>query len=896
MGGVNATGGRLARVPALDGIRGLAVAAVVAFHAEAGVAPGGFLGVSAFFTLSGFLITSLLLAERRATGRIALGAFWARRARRLLPAAAVAIAGILLFGATVADADQVRDLRGDVLAALGYAANWRFLADGRAYSELFSSPSPVQHFWSLAIEEQFYVVFPLLVVGALKLGRGRARVLRPLLALGSIGSIVLGRALSDDAMRVYYGTDTRVAELLVGAVLAVVCANRAPSPARPAARLALDAAGFVSLGVLVWWWTTVGQGDHWLYEGGFALHALLTATVIGAARADTLLATVLALRPLAGLGLVSYGVYLYHWPLFLWLTPERVDVSWGALLALRCGLTLGVAIASYHFVERPIRHGARLRGAWPRVLTPAVSGALVGALVLVTASPPAPSFVLESLAEAPSLVDARAHPRGPLGAARGPDGGASLVPSDLVRPYTDQRPLRVLVVGDSVGLTFGRGVELWAAETGAAVVRNEAREWCSLGRDLPQISGIGGKEEPGTGCHDWEERWGRTVDEFDPDVVFVMFTIWEVAPRRLPGAADYTRPGDPAHDAWQLSEYHAAADVLSRRGARVAWFNLACNDAPIPRGEPIWQINERTLPALVATHPAVRLVDINAELCPGGEPRDSYDGVQNFRPDNAHFSDEGALAVARWVMRRVARPTEPQVQPVALRAAQFHRPLGEARPMRILVVGDSVGVTFGRGLELWAAQTDRAVVRNEARTYCSVARYAPRIVGMQRGEQGDRCDDWERRWARVVDDFDPDMVVVMFTIWEAVPRQVPGADEFVDVGDPRYDAWQFREYEAAAEVLSRRGAPVVWLTIPCDTQSGSGRGTPIWSVNRTIRRLSYAHPAVRVVDLDAELCPGATYRSEYRGVDPARPDGRHFSDAGALATVGWLMQHVVGIV
>ena len=167
----------LRHVPALDGLRGLAVAAVVAYHAGFGWARGGFLGVSAFFTLSGYLITSLLLVEWDGTGRVSLREFWGRRFRRLLPAALAVIAGVVVAARFLADSGQLADLRGDVLAGLGYVANWRFVLDDRSYGDLFTGPSPLQHLWSLAIEEQFYVLFPLLTVGLLRIGGGRRRVL-----------------------------------------------------------------------------------------------------------------------------------------------------------------------------------------------------------------------------------------------------------------------------------------------------------------------------------------------------------------------------------------------------------------------------------------------------------------------------------------------------------------------------------------------------------------------------------------------------------------------------------------------------------------------------------------------------------------------------------------------
>ena len=204
------------RVRAFDGLRGLAVVAVLLFHSQLSGARGGFLGVSAFFTLSGYLITSLLLAEHARTGRISLRAFWLRRGRRLLPAAYVALAGILAFGATIATVDQARALRGDVLSALTYVANWHFYLSGRSYAHLFTAPSPVLHFWSLAIEEQFYLVFPLLVFGIVRVARGRRWVIGAFLTAGIAASVVAGNVLlaSRGESRVYYGTDTRAAELL----------------------------------------------------------------------------------------------------------------------------------------------------------------------------------------------------------------------------------------------------------------------------------------------------------------------------------------------------------------------------------------------------------------------------------------------------------------------------------------------------------------------------------------------------------------------------------------------------------------------------------------------------------------------------------------------------------
>ena len=229
---------------------------------------------------------------------------------------------------------------------------------------------------------------------------------------------------------------------------------------------------------------------------------------------------------------------------------------------------------------------------------------------------------------------------------------------DFHRPLTRPRPLRVMVVGDSVGESFARGLTQWAQQTGKARVVDESREWCSLGRSLPR--NVFGPQNASAGCDDWGTRWANRVRTFDPDVVFVMFSIWEVIPRKLPGASDFSRPGNPALDAWQLSEYQHAADVLSARGARVVWFSIACEGGTtIKHGESLWYVNRRTIPALARSRPAVRLIDLDGFLCNGTHELTDLGGVHDIRPDHAHYSAAGALAMARWLMPIVLGSTRP---------------------------------------------------------------------------------------------------------------------------------------------------------------------------------------------------------------------------------------------
>ena len=220
--------------PALDGLRALAVGAVVAYHLDGHGLRGGFLGVDTFFVLSGFLITSLLLVELERTRGVALVAFWGRRLRRLLPALLGVVAAVGVYAWLFAPSMERASLRGDSVAGLLYVANWRFVASGQSYFDLFSAPSPLRHLWSLAIEEQFYLVWPLVVLGAAAIVGWRASLARIVVgliaAIGAVASIVAMARLYDasDPSRAYYGTDARVHTILIGCLLAVVVLHWRP--------------------------------------------------------------------------------------------------------------------------------------------------------------------------------------------------------------------------------------------------------------------------------------------------------------------------------------------------------------------------------------------------------------------------------------------------------------------------------------------------------------------------------------------------------------------------------------------------------------------------------------------------------------------------------------------
>ncbi|HEY0360106.1 MAG TPA: acyltransferase family protein [Mycobacteriales bacterium] len=624
-------------VPALDGVRALAVVGVLLFHGGVPELRGGFLGVDAFFVLSGYLITALLLEERGRTGRIALLAFWGRRARRLLPALLVLVVVVAAVGRAVLGADELRALRGDALAALLYVANWRMVSGGSDYFARTAAPSLLQHTWSLGIEEQFYLLWPLLLM---LLFRGR----RPLNALlvvcagGAFVSAVLA-ATQRDVGRAYYGTDTRAASLLVGALLATVLARRAAHARVP--RRALGAAALAGTAYTAWAWTHAVGGAPWLFRGGLLLAAVSVAAVL----ADVALvpagiaARVLSVPPLPLIGRVSYGLYLWHWPVFGVLTSSRFGLTGTALLAGRLVVTVVAAAASFVLVEQPVRRGRigsspLLRGR-PAPLATGAAVVVAGALTVACTVPPRQPAVD---AAGPVRIHVPAHAR----TGRGP-------------PAPHHRPPRASVFGDSVAWTF---VRYLPAHPGLEV-RDRTVLGCGVVRGGPYRY-FGAVHDQNHRCDDWAGSWARAVAADDPDVAVLFVGRWETMDRVHAGR--WTRLGEPAYDAYLSAELDRAVATLSSRGARV----VVCTYPYTRRGErPDGGLYPEDDPArvrrwnellreVVGRHPGVaELADAGAVLDPGGRYTPTVDGVL-VRSDGLHLTPAGSALLARWLLPRVA--------------------------------------------------------------------------------------------------------------------------------------------------------------------------------------------------------------------------------------------------
>ncbi|GAB3845343.1 acyltransferase family protein [Dactylosporangium cerinum] len=390
----------LRHLPPLDGLRAVALCAVLVVHGMPAWLPGGFLGVDVFFVLSGFLITSLLLREAEVTGRVSLGGFWLRRVRRLLPALALLVLTVVLAAAYLLPGQEPGALRTDAVAALTYWANWRMVLRDGDYFTATAAASPLQHTWSLAIEEQFYLLWPVLILLALRARRPR-RLIGALCAAGFAASTVAAAVLFDPMHpgRAYFGSDTRAAALLAGCALAAA----APVVARhPTARRGAAVAG---VALLAGFAVLAGGAGAWLYRGGFALTALAAAAVLAelAAAPGTPVARLLGAAPLGWVGRISYGGYLWHWPLFAVLDAGRTGLHGPRLFALRVAATLAVAAASFYLVEQPLRRPWTGPLRWAVGAAAGLAAATAAALAVVAPAPVvAPPVLAAATAAQPS--------------------------------------------------------------------------------------------------------------------------------------------------------------------------------------------------------------------------------------------------------------------------------------------------------------------------------------------------------------------------------------------------------------------------------------------------------------------------------------------------------------
>ncbi|MCU1581162.1 MAG: acetyltransferase [Microbacteriaceae bacterium] len=491
---------RAGRMPGLDGLRAIAVGVVILYHLGPGIAVGGYLGVDIFFVLSGFLITGLLLRERAASGGIRLGRFWLRRARRLIPAI-VALLLVCCTAAWIVGGDVLVELGRQVLGAATFSSNWLAIANDRSYFEA-TAPELLRNLWSLAVEEQFYLVWPFVVLLLVLVRRRRVRLwIVAGLAIASATAMAMIYVPGSDATRVYYGTDTHSFGLAVGAALAILVERWSSHPtgwprlARllPLARVLLPLAGALAVAALVAAAILVPADAPLVYRGGLAAVSLITAVAIaGAIVPGSLLGRMLDLAPIRWVGERSYGLYLWHWPVFVLVIaalpnwPRIGEGEWG-LAAIAFVITVAAATLSYRFIEQPIRRDgfrASIRSffawrrrrpieatstspvfgrAWPRMIGAAIGMLLIAATGAGTAvalsDDPVQTDAATRIEQGQAAIS-REHsgPTRHTGAAstapsRSPSAAPS--PSPAALPGGDQ----ITAIGDSVMLASAPGLQ-----------------------------------------------------------------------------------------------------------------------------------------------------------------------------------------------------------------------------------------------------------------------------------------------------------------------------------------------------------------------------------------------------------------------------------------------------
>jgi len=639
------------RVDSLDGLRGLAAAAVVVFHL--GLVSGGWLAVDLFFTLSGFLITTLLVREWAGTDRIRLGGFWGRRARRLLPAVAVllALVAVLTFLEGTTSAVSQRQAWASAL----YIANWTAVFSPQTYWEIFTSQSPLEHTWSLAIEEQFYLVWPLVCLVVLRLAKGRIGALAATTAalLGASFAAMLWLYSGEDTNRVYFGTDTRAASILVGALLACWLAVRpqhvGAGPAtwgalprhRLVGRVALEAVALIGLVALLAAWVTTEGTNPLVYRGGLVVHAAVAAAVIATAVHPVrgLIARGLSVRPLVWLGIISYGIYLFHWPVIWWLTPQRTGLDGAALAVVRVVATLVIAALSWVLIERNVLRGrVSLRLALPAVTVAAVISVVVVAVTPLQTQPGDLALAVAGADDSAGTKAAFSLPAAP------PTTTANLAFPPAPPPY------RVLFVGDSLPYSIAKN---WQPDPSQIVTGSVAIPSCdgARGGGIRFPLNVYVQDKPD--CQNWGQLWPDALALFQPDAVVVMLGTAAIQERQVDGV--YTKPCQPRYDNWYTRELDVRLSLLEQ--LTKAPILMALAPYAEDRSIGVLPADHRARTDCLNTiyrdaagrHPGVQLVDFAGWVCPDGMCRQELDG-QLFRPDGLHLAPPAATAAGNWLV------------------------------------------------------------------------------------------------------------------------------------------------------------------------------------------------------------------------------------------------------
>jgi peptidoglycan/LPS O-acetylase OafA/YrhL len=627
------------RVVALDGLRAFALLIIMGYHFGVGWLQGGFFSLDIFYVLSGYLITGLLLGEWARAARIKLSAFWLRRARRLLPALLVVLVVVTLVVRFAYPPGLYPDLRMADLSALFYFSNWWQIAASGNYFVATGAVSPLTHTWSLAVEEQFYLIWPLVVLAVLSIGRrigrgterGTDRGVELLLAVSLLGVVASAAEMfwlytpRANITRLYFGTDTHAQSILVGSALACALtlvqrrrglAGMAPTASTRPARVVLTVVGLCGLaGTLALTYRLTGTAAF-AYRGGFLLSALSAAgIIIGAVCvAGGPIATSLSWKPMVWMGTVSYGAYLWHYPVFIELDAGRTGLGGTGLLAVRMAATFALAAASYYLVERPVMEGVFWRSL--RATGPALAALGVTVAVVVAGT------------VAPAVAAVAVRPYRATGTADPPE---------------------IVVLGDSTALTLG--VALAATAPSGTAVENGGlygcglamASWVSNDPPNPQLQMFPACNEATPAVGQWPALDADKIADTRPgDIVLFVAGTWEVQDLLRNGR--WSNIGQPSFQRYELDQMRKVVRIGTAHGAHFDFATMpamgtAADSPEASRSDLAHRRNiyDRLISEVASEDTGtVSVVGYGQVISPGGVYREFLDGVQVRSPDGVH--------------------------------------------------------------------------------------------------------------------------------------------------------------------------------------------------------------------------------------------------------------------
>jgi peptidoglycan/LPS O-acetylase OafA/YrhL len=657
------------RILALDGLRAVGVLLIMSFHFGVDWLPGGFVGVDVFYVLSGYLITGLLVGEFKKRSSIKLASFWLRRARRLLPALIIVLIVVTLLVRYDATAGTYPDFRMSALSSLFYFSNWWQIAASGNYFVATGATSPLTHTWSLAVEEQFYLVWPIIALAVMHISRAFARGVKVLLVLSVAGVVASSLEMATrygptvNTTRLYFGTDTHAQSVMLGAALACLLSlvqwrrgtdGMAPPARATGSRLALLALGLGGLAGVLTISVAMAGTNALTYQGGILLAAVCSAAVLAAAVCvrQGPIARSLALRPLVWMGTVSYGAYLWHYPIAVFLDAQATGLTGIWLFGARLTTTFAIAAASYYLVERPIMVGTFWRSA--RALGPAAAAVLVTVVVIVAAtSQPATATVAVHRYQAPSAaaaIAAAVHP--PLLVVLGDSTGASL---SVALQYTAPQGTTV-----TDGALFGCGLAIGS--------------WISNDPPTPQLAMFPTCNSATPADRQWPAYdTEQVLPAVRGDVVLFIAGPWETQDIERNG--HWTNITQRSFQSYELSQLRKLVGIATAHGAHLILATMAetavgasFHEPPAAQDSPRRRlIYDRLLMTTAREYPGkVSVLDLGSILSPGGVFHEYLDGVQVRTPDGIHtpsyepgnpFTDNSTQGVAtrfyNWISPRI---------------------------------------------------------------------------------------------------------------------------------------------------------------------------------------------------------------------------------------------------